>query len=80
MAAIVYPTDKTTGHSHDMEEVYFILSEEERWSSEDDFPFRPGRLLLFQSLIRPIIGSAETAGLPAGREKEWEKIETFLIH
>ena len=41
---IVYPTGKTTGHSHDdMEEVYFVLSGKGKMViGEETFPVQPG--------------------------------------
>lgn len=41
---IVYPTGKTTGHSHDdMEEVYFVLSGRGKMAvAEDTFPIQAG--------------------------------------
>ena len=41
---IIYPTGKTTGHSHDdMEEVYYVLSGEGKMViGEDEFPIKAG--------------------------------------
>jgi mannose-6-phosphate isomerase-like protein (cupin superfamily) len=43
----VYPTGKTTGHTHDdMEEVYFVISGKGRMViGEDDFPIQTGDAL-----------------------------------
>lgn len=39
---VIYPTGRTTGHSHDEEEVYFVISGEGVMVvGDDEFPIKP---------------------------------------